>query len=322
MVNKVLEAVESNTGVDKLWVEKYRPGVLEDIVLSTSTRQMLAAFIKNGEIPNLMFCGHQGIGKTTTAKMLIKTLDAEHIYQNCSEVGIDAVRNDITGFSRTKSFNGQKKIVLLDEVDGMASIEAQRSLRNVLEEYAAHCRFILTCNYRHRVIGPLQSRCQAIDLEPNITDVLKRCLYILKAEQIKVAEDAKKQLVLLVRKYFPDIRKCINEMQKYSITGTLLVPDLNIQDGFAEKIIELILNKKATHVRKLIIESETVFHSDYATLMKALFDSICNEKRSLTEQRKKLWLITVGEYMYRSAFVLDQEINFYCLVLALSEITS
>ena len=103
--------------VDKLWTEKYRPKVLEDVVLSAQNRIILQEFIKNDEIPNLLFCGNAGIGKTTTAKILINLLDAENIYQNCSEVGIDKVRNDITGFSRTKSFNGKKKIVLLDEVD-------------------------------------------------------------------------------------------------------------------------------------------------------------------------------------------------------------
>ena len=309
-------------GVDKLWVEKYRPQALEDIVVSNDTRAILKSFIKNDEIPNLMFCGHQGIGKTTTSKVLIKLLDAEHIYQNCSEVGIDAVRNDITGFSRTKSFNGKKKIVLLDEVDGMASTEAQRSLRNVLEEYAAHCRFILTCNYKHRVIGPLQSRCQFIDLEPSLPDVLKRCYHILKLENITIDDDNKKKLVSLIRKYFPDIRKCINELQKYSLNGSLNIPDLNIQSEFADKIITCIANKTVLQARKLIIENEASFQSDYAVLMKNLFDNICSGNYNLKEHQKKLWLITIGEYMYRSSFVVDQEINFYCLMLALSEISA
>jgi len=309
-------------GVDKLWVEKYRPQVLEDIVVSNDTRSILKSFVKNDEIPNLMFCGHQGIGKTTTSKVLIRLLDAEHIYQNCSEVGIDAVRNDITGFSRTKSFNGKQKIVLLDEVDGMVSTEAQRSLRNVLEEYAAHCRFILTCNYKHRVIGPLQSRCQFIDLEPSLPDVLKRCYQILKTENISIDEDNKKKLVALIRKYFPDIRKCINELQKYSLNGSLSIPDLNVQCEFADKIITSISNKSVLHARKLIIENEASFQSDYTILMKTLFDNICNGNYNLKEQQKKLWLITIGEYMYRSSFVVDQEINFYCLMLALSEINA
>jgi replication factor C small subunit len=308
--------------VDKIWTEKYRPQTLDDIVLSGGTREILESFVKNDEIPNLLFCGHAGIGKTTTSKVLINLLDAENIYQNCSEVGIDAVRNDITGFSRTKSFNGKKKIVLLDEVDGMASIDAQRSLRNVLEEYAGHCRFILTCNYKHRVIVPLQSRCQSIDLDPKIADVVKRCYNILKIEKINVEEENKTKLINLIRKYFPDIRKCINEMQKFSSTGSLLIPDLNIQDQFSEKIIQLVLTKKVLQARKFIIENETSFNGDYPVLMKFVFDNICNGNYALTENQKRLWLVTIGEYMYRSALVLDQEINFYCLLLALSEISA
>lgn len=308
--------------VDKLWIEKYRPKTLDEIVLSDNTRKIIKSFIKNDEIPNLMFCGHQGIGKTTTSKVLINVLEAEYIYQNCSEVGIDTVRNDITNFSRTKSFNGKKKIVLLDEIDGMASTEAQRSLRNVLEEYAAHCRFILTCNYKHRVIAPLQSRCQFIDLEPSLQDVVKRCYNILKSENITINEDNKKNLIALIRKYFPDIRKCINEIQKFSITGSLQIPELNIQNEFVSKLITFIVSKKALLARKYVIENESFFHGDYSLLLKSLFDNVCEGNYSLNDQQKKLWLITIGEYMYRSAFVVDPEINFYCLILALSEINA
>lgn len=308
--------------VDKVWTEKYRPKVLEDIVLSEKNKNILKSFLKNDEIPNLLFCGHAGIGKTTTAKVLINLLDAEFIYQNCSEVGIDTVRNDITGFSRTKSFNGKKKIVLLDEIDGIASVDAQRSLRNVLEEYAGHCRFILTCNYKHRVIVPLQSRCQSIDLDPNITEVAKRCLFILKQENISLDEESKKRLVNLIRNYFPDIRKCINEMQKYCIDGRLLIPDLNVSNEFVSKVILLITGKKALQCRKFIIENEIVFNGDYPVLMKHLFDEVCKGNYGLTDNQKRLWLVTIGEYLYRSALILDQEINFYCLLLALSDISA
>jgi len=308
--------------VDKIWTEKYRPQNLSGIVVSDNTRAILKKFIEQDEIPNLLFCGNAGIGKTTTAKVLIHTLDAENIYKNCSEVGIDTVRNDITGFSRTKSYNGKKKIVLLDEVDGMASIDAQRSLRNVMEEYASHCRFILTCNYKHRVIVPLQSRCQSIDLDPKLQDVVKRCYFILKEEKIIVDDESKVKLISLIRKYFPDIRKCINEIQKFSAGDVLHIPDLTVQNEFIDKLLKLVLEKKILAGRKYIIENEAAFSGDYSTLMKGVFDAVCGGNYSLTEQQKKLWLVTIGEYMYRSAFVVDQEINFYCLLLALSEIIS
>jgi len=308
--------------VDKVWTEKYRPKQIDDVILSDKNRSILKTFIKNDEVPNLLFCGHAGIGKTTTAKVLINHLEAEFIYQNCSEVGIDVVRNDITGFSRTKSFNGKKKIVLLDEIDGIASIDAQRSLRNVLEEYAGHCRFILTCNYKHRVIVPLQSRCQSIDLDPSIAEAAKRCLFILKQENIKINEDSKKGLISLLRKYFPDIRKSINEMQKYCIDGSLSIPELNVSGEFIVKLLQLITSKKILQSRKFIIENEATFNGDYSLLMKTLFDEVCTGNYGLSDNQKKLWLVTIGEYMYRSALVLDQEINFYCLLLSLNEINA
>lgn len=312
--------MENNTGVDNFWVEKYRPTILDDIVLSDNNRAILATFIKNREIPNLLFSGHAGIGKTTTSKVLINTLDAESIYKNCSEVGIDEVRTVITNFSRTKSFNGNRKIVLLDEIDGMASIEAQRSLRNVMEEYASHCRFILTCNYVHRVIEPLQSRCQSLDLTPPLPEVLKRCYSILKKEKIALDENNKSKLVTLIRKFYPDIRKCINEMQKFSVSGNLTIPDTSSSDDFVDKIIRCVLDKKVLSARKLIIENEATFKGDYALLMKGIFDAVCSGTYAINDNQKRLWLICIGDYMYRSALVLDQEINFYCLMLALSDI--
>jgi len=323
VVKRDLVAAVNNMDVNKLWVEKYRPATLDEVILSDRTRAILQAFVKNEEIPNIMFCGHAGIGKTSTSKVLIKMLDAENIYQNCSEVGIDTVRNDITGFSRTKSYNGKKKIVLLDEVDGMPSMDAQRSLRNVLEEYAAHCRFILTCNYKHRVITPLQSRCQFIDLDPSIVDVAKRCYNILKIEKIVVDDDNKKRLVTMIRKFFPDIRKCINEMQKFSTTGTLDIPDLYVQDEFASNILKFIVENKILNARKYVIENELTFKGDYSILMKTLFDLVYTGGGfKITDKQKKTWMVLIGEYMYRSAFVVDQEINFYCLLLAMAEISA
>lgn len=320
MVKKGLAAVENKIGVDNFWVEKYRPSILDDIVLAENNRTILSSFIKNKEIPNLLFSGHAGIGKTSTSKVLINELDAESIYKNCSEVGIEEVRTVITNFSRTKSFNGNRKIVLLDEVDGMASIEAQRSLRNVMEEYASHCRFILTCNYIHRVIEPLQSRCQSIDLTPPLPEVLKRCYSILKKERVNLDESNKTKLVTLVRKFYPDIRKCINEMQKFSVEGNLNIPNTTSTDEFVDKVMRCILDKKVLNGRKLIIENEASFRGDYALLMKGLFDAVCSGNYPINDNQKKFWLICIGEYMYRSALVLDQEINFYCLMLALSDI--
>jgi DNA polymerase III delta prime subunit len=304
-----------------LWSEKYRPSKIEDLILCDNDRKILESFIKNEDIPNILFYGNAGTGKTTAGKILISYLQAEDLFLNCAEVGIDEVRNTITNFSKTKSFNGRKKIVFLDEIDS-ASPAAQRGLRNSMEENAAFCRYILTSNYIHNVIVPLQSRCQNIQLSPPINFIVKRMGFILKNENIQLNDSNKIKLGYIIKKYYPDVRKTINEIQKYCIDGVLLIPDLAKTDDFLDKVLDLIFKKRELDVRKYLIENESDFKGDYSHLMKNLFDIICNLKTTETfnEMKKKMWLIAIGEYMYKSAFVADQEINFYCLILALSSI--
>ena len=305
--------------LDKIWSEKYRPQKIQDLVLCDNDKKIIEKFIKNDEIPNLLFYGNAGTGKTTTGKILISALDAEDLFLNCAEVGIDDVRNTISNFSKTKSFNGKKKIVFLDEIDS-ASPNAQRGLRNTMEENAAYCRYILTSNYIHNVIVPLQSRCQTIQLSPPINLIVKRLKCILENENISIDVENKTKLVLLIKKIFPDIRKTINEVQKYCIDGVLQIPDVAKVDKFVDKIVDLLLTNKITELRRYIIENDDNFKGDYNILMKSLFDTICDDPKTLSEFQKKMWLITIGEYMYRSAFVIDHEINFYCLLLALNAI--
>ena len=304
-----------------LWSEKYRPSKIEDLVLCDDDQRVIRNFIKNDEIPNILFYGNAGTGKTTAGKILISYLNAEDLFLNCAEVGIDEVRNTITSFSKTKSFNGKKKIVFLDEIDS-ASPAAQRGLRNTMEENSSYCRYILTSNYIHNVIVPLQSRCQTIQLSPPINLIVKRIKHILENENIKINDENKIKLVLTIKRYFPDIRKTINEVQKYCIDGVLNIPDVAKVEGFGDKIVDLLLKKKTNEIRKQIIEKENDFKGDYGLLMKTIFDSICDltTNEVLSETKKKMWLITVGEYMYKSSFVADQEINFYCMILSLNAI--
>jgi replication factor C small subunit len=304
-----------------LWSEKYRPSKIEDLVLCEEDHKVIEKFIKNDEIPNILFYGNAGTGKTTAGKILISYLNAEDLFLNCAEVGIDDVRNTITSFSKTKSFNGKKKIVFLDEIDS-ASPAAQRGLRNTMEENSSYCRYILTSNYIHNVIVPLQSRCQTIQLSPPINLIVKRIKHILENEKVKINDENKIKLVLTIKRYFPDIRKTINEVQKYCIDGVLNIPNVAKVEGFSDKIVDLLLKKKTNEIRKQIIEKENDFKSDYGLLMKTIFDSICDltTNEVLSETKKKMWLITVGEYMYKSAFVADQEINFYCMILSLNAI--
>lgn len=305
--------------VNNLWSEKYRPKTIEDLILSEDDKRIIQNFIKNDEIPNLLFYGNAGTGKTTTGKILISALDAEDLFLNCAEVGIDEVRSTISSFSKTKSFNGKKKIVFLDEIDS-ASPAAQRGLRNTMEENSAYCRYILTSNYIHNVIVPLQSRCQTIQLSPPINQIVKRIKYILDNENILIDDSNKIKLVHLIKKLFPDIRKTINEIQKYCIEGKINIPDIAKVDTFVDDILKMLFEKKIFELRKYIIENENDFKGDYNVLMKSLFDNVCQNPDDLSELQKKMWLITIGEYMYRSSFVVDQEINFYCLLLALNGI--
>lgn len=307
--------------IQNLWIEKYRPKQLSDLVLTEENTRIVDKFVKNDEIPNLLLHGNAGTGKTSLSKILVHVLDAEHLFLNCSEVGIDTVRTTITQFSQTKSFNGRMKVVICDEIDS-ASSDAQRGLRNTMEENAGFCRYILTCNYVNRVIQPLQSRCQSILLAPPLAGIISRLGHILKAENVSLDGTDKKKLVLMAKRLYPDTRKVINEIQKFSVDGVLRLPDINMVDSFANTIVDLVLKGKVLEARRYIIENESEFNGDYPQLLKALFDTISNNNLPLTAVQKKMWLITTGEYMYRNSFVVDPEINFYCLLLALSEINS
>jgi DNA polymerase III delta prime subunit len=307
------------TNTDNFWVEKYRPSSLNDLVLTEENIRIINKFVKDSEIPNLLLYGNPGTGKTSLAKILVNTLDAEHLLLNCSEVGIDVVRTTITQFSQTKSFNGKMKIVICDEMDS-ASSDAQRGLRNTMEENAGYCRYILTSNYINRIIQPLQSRCQSLHLAPPIEGIVKRIGYILKNENVEIDDNNKIKLVKLVKRLYPDTRKCINEIQKYSIDKKLSLPDINTADDFAAELINFILKNDPLLARKYVIENENEFNADYPILLKSLFDCICNTSLPITPLQKKMWLITVGEYIYRGNFVVDPEINFYCLILALTDI--
>lgn len=306
------------SNIENLWVEKYRPSKIEDLVLTEENKQIIDKFIKNQEIPNLLFYGNAGTGKTTLAKLLVNYVDAEYLFLNCSEVGIDTVRTTITQFSQTKSFNGRMKVVICDEIDG-SSTDAQRGLRNTMEENSGYCRYILTCNFINRVIQPLQSRCQSFLLAPPIVGIVKRVAHVLKSENIEIDSENKKKLIYLVKKLYPDTRKAINEAQKYCIEGNLILPDNNVVDDFAFDLLNFILKNDILAARRYVIEREASFNGDYPQLLKAVFDTVCNISLPITDLQKKMWLITIGEYMYRNSFVIDPEINFYCMLITLSE---
>lgn len=303
---------------DSLWVEKYRPKSLDDIVLSESNRKVFDKFAAEACIPNLLFVGNAGIGKTSLARIVCNSiLDCQYLYINASdENGIDTIRTKVTNFSRTKSFDGKIKCIILDETDGL-SLDAQRALRNTMEEHSSITRFILTANYKHRIIPPLQSRCQSFDLTPPVESCMARVKHILKSESVKTPDDQDK-LDQFVRNCYPDLRKCINEIQKNVIGGELLFDNLiKVKDTFVENLYNIVTSGLCLKARKKVIENEHVFSGDYTELMRSLFNYIddCNK---INDQTKAQQLLIISEHIYRSAFVADPEINFYSCLLSLS----
>lgn len=303
---------------NNLWVEKYRPGTLDDIMLPSSVKLKFSEYQVAESCPNLLFVGVAGIGKTSLAKITVNDLlKSQYLYINASdENGIDTIRNKVTRFAQIKSMDGKIKIIILDEVDGL-SIDAQRALRNTMEEYSKHCRFILTANYNHKVIPPLQSRAQAFDVTPTSSQCFNRAKYILDQEQVEFTDI---QVQKVVDAHSPDLRKVINELQKQTIAGKLTISLTSQTPKFIENIYKLVTDGKVMMLRQKIIENESVFNKDYVELLRSLFNHVC-DCRSIGEKVKQQHLVIISEHIYRSAFVVDQEINFFSCLVMLSQST-
>jgi DNA polymerase III delta prime subunit len=305
--------------INNLWVEKYRPSNLESTILSKETRDILNSFKEKKEIPHLLFVSGPGTGKTTVAKVLVKDiLKCDYLYINASdENGIDTIRNKVITFAQTKSLDGQIKVIILDECDGISS-EGMRALRNVMEEYSNNTRFILTANYRHKIIQPIQSRCQSLNFDHNIQDTVKHCFAILKKENIVVPEDQKSKFVELVKGNFPDFRKTINELQKYSIGGTLKIVKTACTTEFCIKLLDLIRKGDPIEVRKFVISNEMTFQNDYHDLLKSLLNHIYTIE--LDSMKKKECMFSIAEHMCKHSFVIDTEINAFACFIKLCDV--
>lgn len=302
---------------NSLWVEKYRPSTLEDIVLSSEDRLFFESLSLQKQIPHLLFAGVQGTGKTSLAKIIVNSiLDCQYLYINASdENGIDAIRGKVVTFAKTKSIDGKLKVVLLDEADQI-STDAQKALRNVIEEFSNNTRFILTCNYLFKVIAPLQSRCQIFNLIPPTEKVVEKVVYILKKENVSIPNERKEKLLKHIQGNLPDVRRIINDIQKYSMSGTLQISDEQCS-SYANKLYKKLLQQpELTNLRKYVIENEKEFSNDYRMLLKQLFECVFEDK-TLSQQKKATSLLILAKGMESDAFVVDKEINAFASVINL-----
>lgn len=302
---------------NNLLIEKYRPKKLEDCILESDVMAVMQEYKAKQEIPNLMFAGGAGGGKTTLAKILATdVLDCQYLYINASdENGIDTVRYKISNFAQTMSIDGKLKVIILDECDGL-TVDGQRALRNIMEEYSSNVRFILTCNYKYRVIGPIQSRTQCFDLVPPLNGCIARVKHILNEEKITVAAEEKTKLIALIQNNYPDMRSIIGSLQKNIINNVLTIVFLSNSYKFAEGVLDMLSKvKDPSEIRKYLTENEQEFNKDYQGLLRSLFN--CIDKSSFTPDKKRKFMLTIGEGMYRCAFVMDQEINAYATLINL-----
>lgn len=307
---------------NNLWVEKYRPKTLTDIVLTDRTKQEIEKFREQKEISHLLFVSSPGQGKTTLAKIIVTDiLDCVYLYINASdENGIDTIRTKITNFAITKSIDGKLKVIILDEADGL-TIQAQQALRNVMEEYANNVRFIITANYAYKIIAAIQSRCQSFEIIPPIEGVVKRVQSILISEKVTVEEEQKVKLINLIRSNYPDLRKIINLISKNVINGKLEIQNQNLGLDFAQSVLQKVIEgTDTTAIRRYIIENDSKYNKDYHGLLKDMFNAVdidSSLQKDIVKKRK--FMITLAEHMYRHTFVMDPEINCYSAIIELTE---
>jgi len=301
------------------WVEKYKPVKLEDVVTDPNILIKFKEIIETKKLPHLLFCGKAGIGKTTCARIIAESISSDVLYINASdERSIEVIRNKVKGFCSTISFSTNIKIIILDEFDGMTS-QAMDSLRNVMEEFIDNCAFILTCNYERKIIEPIKSRCQTFNFQSEdqktlIVNIIKRCAFILKSEGV-TAPNLKDDLIKLVKKYFPDIRRVINMMQKMTVNNQFVYIDTQDESyGLADKLIQYIKEFDIKSIRKDILTQNV----DYEGLYAMLFD----KSGQISEDKQLHIMMIIGEYEYRHSLAVNPEIQFVtCLINICREIS-
>ena len=296
---------------DFLWVEKYRPQKVKECILPESVKETFNGFIEQGEIPNLLLSGTAGVGKTTIAKALCNELDADFYVINGSDEGrfLDTVRNQAKTFAATVSLTSQSrhKILIIDEADNTTP-DVQLLLRASIEEFQKNCRFIFTCNFKNKIIEPLHSRTTVIDFNVRgktkqslAAQFFERCRDILTREEVRFND---KVVATVVQKYFPDFRRTINELQRYSSTGAIDTGILAaLGDAKIDTLVDALKNKKFNDVKKWVTQN---LDSDPVSIMRKLYDNLSSVMDGPSVAAA---VLIIAEYQYKSAFVVDQEIN-------------
>jgi DNA polymerase III delta prime subunit len=291
-----------------LWVEAYRPQTISDCILPERLKKPFQEYVNQKNIPNLILSGGAGVGKTTVAKALCEEVGCDYMVINGSdESGIDVFRNKIKTYASSMSFSGGRKVIIIDEADYLNPNSTQPALRNAIEEFSDNCSFIFTCNFKQRIIDPLHSRCAVIDfvLKGNektqmAGQFFKRLQSILKNENVEYED---KVLVELVKKHFPDFRRTINELQRYSKFGKI---DINILTQLGDvaigEIVKFLKDKDFRSIRTWVASNDV----DPTTLYRKLYDALYDV---LQPQSIPQAVIILADYQYKQAFVADQEIN-------------
>lgn len=299
-----------------LWVEKYRPQTIEDCILPEKTKATFKEFLKKGEVPNLLLCGTAGTGKTTVARALCEELGCDYIVINGSDEGrqIDTLRTKIKSFASAVSFESKTKVVIIDEADYLNRESVQPALRAFIETFSENCRFIFTCNYKQKIIDPLHSRTTVIEFKTDKKDqpvlaskFMKRMQFVLDAEGVTYKD---KVLAELLMKYIPDYRRVLNELQRYSSSGTIDEGILsNISDINTKDLISSLKDKDWKKMRQWVANN---VDTDPQGIFRYIYDSLLPEIKTVPQM-----VLLIADYQYKAAFVADQEIN---LTACLTEI--